>query len=895
MSEEQGRAAVPRLVVRGGPMDGAALQVDAERSLGSSAECDLRFDADHIESVHARVRWDGRELVLADPGSVSGVYVNDTKVRGLRALQGGDRISLGPPTFRNSVQLVVEVPDPEPVATDAAAAAAEAVPPVAPDPSPPTEAAALPVEAAAPAPSDAELPVATAPEPTAPEPTAPAPLPTADAPPPVEPASDDFVLAAPARRGAPDEPGPPPPAFDLAPPQPELSLAFDDSPPSPEEAREAAPAPSAPAPVAPSAAGIPPAAAPPRAPTSPATAQSQAARLRDLIGDELPSIAGAAREGVTVPAPERSMARAPRPVPRKPSRTRLLAVAAGTALLAAGGFHVYRTVLRPPPVIATITPPKAQPGQTVTIRGTSFSEAPAELVVKVGDSVASVTAASEDELAITVPALAIRSTTDLPVVVEKKGERSNAVFMKVYRAPKVTRVEPEVALPGAEVVLHGEHLDGADLAVTVGDERAEARDVTARSLRVTVPALRVDEGTATLVAVEVGGEAARPVELLVGRLPLVARLDPPTGAVGDRVTLVGRGFDADVRRNRVTFAGRPALLVSATPTSLAVVVPGGAAASEAQPVRVETAGQASGPAPAFNVVVPSAAVYVPRFTAVPVPEHEGHDHVLVRCELGPVMLLSGRGAAASTAERGATVAQALNAAFAGGGSLAFEPRGEAVGVAGGAEVVRATPEDAAGYGEGFEGVKASPPTPDSLAALWTALLQDFATLFVRHQRPVRLAEVSPHGTVLLDLYAQAARRGGGDGGVPASLVSPPSAALTAGLRRAAFTPPSSPAGTGLTALGPWSGETDEGGQKKSVVLELRQEGGGRFSGTLTTRAGGVSVAQPLQDVRMEKGALRFALVSSGVRREFSGRIDGASLSGTISGGARGTFSLRHVD
>jgi len=70
----------PTLIVTGPPRDGALLTLDApgsERVLGASPDAHLRLEADNVDAIHARVRWDAtRGVILTDVGSAAGSYVN---------------------------------------------------------------------------------------------------------------------------------------------------------------------------------------------------------------------------------------------------------------------------------------------------------------------------------------------------------------------------------------------------------------------------------------------------------------------------------------------------------------------------------------------------------------------------------------------------------------------------------------------------------------------------------------------------------------------------------------------------------------------------------------------------------------------------------------------------
>src|SRR5262249_32286107 len=165
------------------------------------------------------------------------------------------------------------------------------------------------------------------------------------------------------------------------------------------------------------------------------------------------------------PKPRSSAARTtPRPQPKR--GLPLVPILGALAILALGGagFYASRTILRKPPQVTSVIPPRTEPGQTVTISGTNFDATAANNTVHIGDQVAAVASATDIQLAVTVPANLAPS--EVQVVVETRGKKSNAEPLKVYIAPRSSSIEPDVALPGAEVVIKGEHLDGKPLSVT---------------------------------------------------------------------------------------------------------------------------------------------------------------------------------------------------------------------------------------------------------------------------------------------------------------------------------------------------------------------------------------------------------------------------------------------
>lgn len=655
--------------------------------------------------------------------------------------------------------------------------------------------------------------------------------------------------------------------------------------------------------------------APARAPQPAEPAATAKAERRRVAADyqEVPSIVTERpREPVQAPREPREP-RAPRPPkPAKakaPARSlslpkvpRVVWVAVISAVVVGGSAFGFLQTRRPPPVLTSVLPPKVEPGQTLMIMGTGFASAADGNVVRFGETPGKVTSATETQITVNAPDGLTNDT--VPITVETGGRKSNALITKVGRMPRAESLEPNVALPGQDVLLRGQNLAGKSVAVTVGGLPVEVRDASASSLRFRVPDLPLVEGRGVMVAIQVGAEAARPVSLTLGRLPLVAELAPDNGPPGARVLLRGRGFDPSPAGNAVLFGSDPALVLSASESELTVVAPSPSSA-ESQlrlPVIVRARGAVSSGSRSFTLARRSMGSYTPRFYAAAAGDAP---LAFVSSELGPLMLLGGPDDASSTAERAVRVAGALNAALdaAGSASPRFEVRaGSAVGIMGREEIlVRALPVDTAAYAQPLDAVmKGQSVTPASLASFWVALLQDLGTLFIERQRPTRVIELSPRGKVLLDLYSEAERRVGPGGGVPANMLTPLPYALGRSLREMALAVPTrGQAAVGAAVTGKWRGTIDEtGASTRAAQLRLILEGT-KLTGFLSTTSGKISMDVPISDVAYERGVLTFTVGSGAVPRRFKGTVSGSSVSGTIhttsNGVEIGKFSLRYAE
>jgi hypothetical protein len=578
--------------------------------------------------------------------------------------------------------------------------------------------------------------------------------------------------------------------------------------------------------------------------------------------------------------------------------------------LAGGGYYAFTKFWKTPPVLESVQPARSEPGQTVTLTGLHFATDAAGNAVRMGEQTALVTSATGTQLAVKVPAgLAAEGAGDVPIVVQTAGGKSKPVMLKIYRAPKVTALEPDVAMPGAVLLIKGQNLAGTPLSVVIGGMPAEVKEAQPEQIRVVVPAIPTVEGLKSSVTVTVGSDTAKPMDLLVGRLPMVSGALPKSGQAGDRVVISGRGFDPSPRVNEVLFSGLPALVLTASPTELAVVAPvssRGEGTLNAE-VRVRTRGTESTTSAPFVLTRASASTFVPRFYAAPVTEYPTEDLAFVASEAGPFLVLGEKGAAPSTAERAARLAKALNALVADAGTAppSFELREKpspSVALVGKPDVlVTVGPGDAAAYTKPWEAgsKKLRRASPRSVAAHWTALVQDYFSLFVLRQRPLKVLALTPRGKVLGDLYATAQRQAPG-GGVPMGIVLPLSPTLARSLREMALIVPDEPARAAVTVEGLWEGTMDEGGVMRRLQVRLRADGS-RLAGTLSSTVGSVKMDAPLREVAYDKGTLRFRADIAGSPGLFSGSVATDSISGTVQRGSgakaasSGSFSLKYVE
>jgi hypothetical protein len=563
-------------------------------------------------------------------------------------------------------------------------------------------------------------------------------------------------------------------------------------------------------------------------------------------------------------------------------------VGGALALVVVAGLVWLLLPRKKAPELVSILPARIEAGQTVTLSGRHFAKEPAENTVLFGTLPGTVSAASESELKVVVPQ---QAKAQLAVTVETKGGRSTPVSLDIIPVATANAVDPDVGLPGQSVLIRGDGFSAQRVAVRFAGLPAASVEEVPGGLRAVVPQIALPEGSATTVTVETSGKPARSFPFILGRLPLVLEASPTKGAIGERVVLTGRGFAPQARANVVTIGGQPALVLSATATSLTLVAPAPPVGeiSPDFPIVVSAGGRTSSGNTSFAYLRSSTSGFVLRFFPTPVAEYPAEDLVFVSTELGPTLLLGGAARAPSTGERAVTVAAALNAAVDAAATrrVAFELRDRpepAVALVGEPRpLLVATAADADAYSKPWQtpGAAARRVTPAALARHWTALLQDYFGLFLYRERPLQVLTISTHGRVLSDIYGEANRRSPGGTSVPASVVLPTPVSMAAALRQMALVVAAEGGRATVALEGTWQGtieDADRGDRRFRIVVRTENS---RLAGDITTGQGALELTSQLRDVAFERGSVRFTADLEGAPHQFKGTLEGNTVSGTI--------------
>ena len=421
----------------------------------------------------------------------------------------------------------------------------------------------------------------------------------------------------------------------------------------------------------------------------------------------------------------------------------------GLGALAAAGWFGLRLQASKPGIVS-VEPGQSAPGLGITLNGTGFHPDAASNTVFFGDRGVPASTVSGGTIRVSVPALP--ASGPVQVSVETPSGRSNAVAFTVLPPLSATALEPAGALPGDEVVLRGQGLGDEALTITVGGQPATIVESADDAARFQMPAVEGEPGSKHAVMALLSGRSTGALDLMLGRLPLVASFDPPRAVAGEILRVSGLGFSPRPEANVVTFDGAPALVARASAEELTVFTP--------PPVRPQTrtladvvvkAGERTSDPAGYPLLRLMSGSYVLRFYPAAGPPGVAPGQAFVATEIAPVLLLAHKDGQAAVASRLLRVSKALNGAVdraRAGEDVRFAPLqlpALGVGLVGGTELlVEVTAQDAAAHAAP-PGVPArgAPPAPLELAHHWAALLNDYLAVCTGRASPSHVAALLP--------------------------------------------------------------------------------------------------------------------------------------------------------
>jgi IPT/TIG domain/Glucodextranase, domain B len=252
------------------------------------------------------------------------------------------------------------------------------------------------------------------------------------------------------------------------------------------------------------------------------------------------------------------------------------------------------------PKVSSFTPSSGVVMTSVTVAGSGFSATAASNAVTFNGVAATVTSATATQLIVKVPSGA--TTGKIAITV---GGQLGVSATNFTVTPQILSYSPGLGPVGATVTIAGEGFDtvASNNALTFHNVAASIISATATQLITTVPA---GATTGTLKVTVATHSFATTTSFTV--TPSITSIDPISGTPQTDVYIDGYNFSATRTSNVVKFNGVQAVVSSATPTELDVLVPDTATTG---PITVTVGGTMATSSAPFVVVGPLLDSFTP--------------------------------------------------------------------------------------------------------------------------------------------------------------------------------------------------------------------------------------------------------------------------------------------
>ena len=238
-----------------------------------------------------------------------------------------------------------------------------------------------------------------------------------------------------------------------------------------------------------------------------------------------------------------------------------------------GQIFTYQT-------INSISPLTGGKGTRITINGIGFDPVATNNTVTFNTLQARVIEATESKLIVEAPANV--ATNKIAVIIN--GQKTVGPVFTVVSPPSLSVITPLSGPVGAQISIKGLYFSTkiAENKVYINGIEIPVKTANATELSLTLPG---GIGTGKIEVV-VNDQRTTGPEFKTQNLG-ITKVSPENGLAGTVVTLTGVGFSTNPAQNTVTFNGLPAVIQSASATSLTVVAPNNLATGV---LKVATAG-----------------------------------------------------------------------------------------------------------------------------------------------------------------------------------------------------------------------------------------------------------------------------------------------------------------
>jgi hypothetical protein len=236
----------------------------------------------------------------------------------------------------------------------------------------------------------------------------------------------------------------------------------------------------------------------------------------------------------------------------------------GVTILSTNNFTVLDS-----PAFTSFNPDQGAVGSLVTLSGTNFSTTSSNNAVTFNGTPAIVTSSTNTSLATTVPAGATSGLISITVGGVTLTSASN---FTVLPTPSIDGFSPAQGAESATVTISGTNFNStaSNNLVRFNGVLAEVITSTSTSIVTKVP---VGASTGKIAITTSGVTIFSQNNFIVAPKPTITSFSPTEGTAGTLVNITGSNFDSDEPKNLVTFNGKNALVIAASPTIITTSVP----------------------------------------------------------------------------------------------------------------------------------------------------------------------------------------------------------------------------------------------------------------------------------------------------------------------------------
>ena len=222
------------------------------------------------------------------------------------------------------------------------------------------------------------------------------------------------------------------------------------------------------------------------------------------------------------------------------------------------------------PTISAVEPKKGIVGDTVIIRGQNFSRLSENNIVRFNSQDANVLSASETVITVRTPSSKGVETVEISV---KTAGQTVTDRSFSYLKPDIIDFYPKTGIYLDTVYVKERNYFRKNITPTFifGDVQASIISAADSVFKMVVPSSKGVEKRQITCSVD--EFASTTVENFTYRIPVISKIEPTEGVLGDIIRIIGKDFGHRPSNVKIRFADKDAFMIAATDTVITVISP----------------------------------------------------------------------------------------------------------------------------------------------------------------------------------------------------------------------------------------------------------------------------------------------------------------------------------